>query len=387
MKSLLLFFILCFVQVSFAQLYQKKLNVYSSHLQIKHKVFHKGSQSFLLIKCTNASFVRIEFKAYTDYNGREILYNYERNFRDATNKTYKIEIPVTVPIYVLQIHIIDLDKHNNTFKDLIPINRLQDNNQSIYLLDAVSQKPLLNNYLTPEQEFTLEHRLPATKQFYIKYFKTSFAAAAPPDGTISQKFNPLTNYDALYQVPRGKGLKLTEPGLYFVQTDSNSNKGIFLSCHTNSFPATTSIKDLSVSLRYITKQEEYENILYSKNQKLALDKYWLERRQTHSRNLKKAKSLIAIYYNRIQNANLQFTSYKEGWKTDRGMIYVIFGEPNVVRKYATQEVWFYQSNYDRYPVEFIFDRIGEQYLLKRNPQLREPWRAEVEHWRKGVVNF
>ena len=39
----------------------------------------------------------------------------------------------------------------------------------------------------------------------------------------------------------------------------------------------------------------------------------------------KAKSLIAIYYNRIQNANLHFTTFKEGWKTDRGMIYVVFG--------------------------------------------------------------
>ena len=190
----------------------------------------------------------------------------------------------------------------------------------------------------------------------------------------------------MYKIPRGKGLKFTEAGLYFVQTDSNSNKGVFFNCFTTSFPVTNSVEDLVRSLRYITKKAEYEKILNSKNRKKELDQYWLGRRQTNLKDKKKAKSLISIYYNRIQNANLQFTSFKEGWKTDRGMIYVVFGKPDVVRKYAAQEVWFYQASQNRYPVELIFDRIGEQYLLKRSDELRRPWRAEINDWRNGSVN-
>lgn len=36
------------------------------------------------------------------------------------------------------------------------------------------------------------------------------------------------------------------------------------------------------------------------------------------------------YYRRVRYANKEFTQYKDGWKTDRGMIYILFGAPNQV---------------------------------------------------------
>ena len=36
------------------------------------------------------------------------------------------------------------------------------------------------------------------------------------------------------------------------------------------------------------------------------------------------------YYRRVRFANEEFTQYKDGWKTDRGMIYILFGPPNQV---------------------------------------------------------
>ena len=52
----------------------------------------------------------------------------------------------------------------------------------------------------------------------------------------------------------------------------------------------------------------------------------------HDKSLERAKELIKNYYGRLQHANLFFTSYLEGWKTDRGMIFMIFGErTNAVR--------------------------------------------------------
>jgi len=66
------------------------------------------------------------------------------------------------------------------------------------------------------------------------------------------------------------------------------------------------------------------------------------------------------YYLRINYANQKFKSYQEGWMTDMGMVYVIFGNPiNVDRPLANgdnkvYELWIYGNNR-----EFLFvDNTG-----------------------------
>ena len=56
------------------------------------------------------------------------------------------------------------------------------------------------------------------------------------------------------------------------------------------------------------------------------------------------------YYRRVRFANEEFTQYKDGWKTDRGMIYILFGPPNQVFysdfvsfEKASQQ-WVYYNN-------------------------------------------
>ena len=68
------------------------------------------------------------------------------------------------------------------------------------------------------------------------------------------------------------------------------------------------------------------------------------------------------------------------------MIYLIFVNPDVVRKYAEYEVWFYHPNHDRFQVEFVFDRLEKQNLLRRNDELLLPWSAEIMRWNKGAIN-
>ena len=62
------------------------------------------------------------------------------------------------------------------------------------------------------------------------------------------------------------------------------------------------------------------------------------------------------YYGRIQFANQNFGHYIDGWKTDMGMIYVIFGSPSNIERHPFEldskpyEIWTY---YDL-GREFIF---------------------------------
>ena len=62
--------------------------------------------------------------------------------------------------------------------------------------------------------------------------------------------------------------------------------------------------------------------------KVALDDFWIK----CGGNIDKARELIRIYYTRVFYSNYYFTSYKEGWRSERGMIYIIYGPPDKVYK-------------------------------------------------------
>jgi GWxTD domain-containing protein len=71
--------------------------------------------------------------------------------------------------------------------------------------------------------------------------------------------------------------------------------------------------------------------------------------------------LMEEYYRRVEIANQNFGTFQEGWKTDRGMVYIILGPPNEVERHPFEqdskpyEVWTYYS-INRY---FLFvDRSG-----------------------------
>ncbi|MFA6792853.1 MAG: GWxTD domain-containing protein [Candidatus Neomarinimicrobiota bacterium] len=59
--------------------------------------------------------------------------------------------------------------------------------------------------------------------------------------------------------------------------------------------------------------------------------------------------LMDEYYYRIQVANRRFSGQREGWRSDRGMIYVIYGEPDAVEEHYMEIntkpyiIWYYYS--------------------------------------------
>ena len=71
--------------------------------------------------------------------------------------------------------------------------------------------------------------------------------------------------------------------------------------------------------------------------------------------------LMEEYYHRIEYANRNFSHYLEGWRTDRGMVYIRFGPPENIERHPFEtnsrpyEVWhYYDQNY-----EFVFvDETG-----------------------------
>ncbi|MCE9540005.1 MAG: GWxTD domain-containing protein, partial [Bacteroidetes bacterium] len=92
--------------------------------------------------------------------------------------------------------------------------------------------------------------------------------------------------------------------------------------------------------------------------------------------------------NRVQDANLYFTSYLEGWKTDRGMIYLIYGSPNVTYKTANSETWIYGEENNINSLSYTFSKTNNpftnnDFTLDRSVVYKQSWYTAVDIWRQG----
>jgi GWxTD domain-containing protein len=127
--------------------------------------------------------------------------------------------------------------------------------------------------------------------------------------------------------------------------------------------------DLAIEqLEYIAKDNEMSELksattLAEKQQKFLA--FWKKRSPNPNapRNEK-----MALYYARVEYANKHFTRYREGWRTDMGLVFILLGPPSNVERFPFQidekpeEVWqYYDLNY-----QFVFrdeNGFGDYRLL------------------------
>ncbi len=108
-------------------------------------------------------------------------------------------------------------------------------------------------------------------------------------------------------------------------------------------------------LRYVATQTEIDFIeegATSEEKQERFDEFWRE--LDPSLNTERNEAFDE-YYGRIDYANKQFKSYTEGWMTDKGKVFIIFGQPGNIdrREYPgdgrVMELWQYLNNR-----EFLF---------------------------------
>ena len=153
--------------------------------------------------------------------------------------------------------------------------------------------------------------------------------------------------------------QLNYEGIYHFQLDSSRREGLTVFNFGSTYPKVQEVNQLIEPLAYLASTPEYEALKKSTNQKLAVDNFWIEK----AGNVERARELIKVYYNRVFFANFFFTSYKPGWKTDRGMIFIIYGPPQSVKVTPTQEKWIYFKNNFTTSVTFTFDHTPLPFRL------------------------
>ena len=156
------------------------------------------------------------------------------------------------------------------------------------------------------------------------------------------------------------------------------------------FPRVTTLDALIDALAYIAYPREQEFIRAGETpgeRRLRFDAFWGS--LVSDRGV--AADLLRQYYERVEDANLLFTEAKAGWKTDRGMIYIIFGTPSYVEQTFEGAVWHYPSSTQDPASVFTFERVRggatqdafEHYVLIRQPIYERAWVRALERWRRG----
>jgi len=122
----------------------------------------------------------------------------------------------------------------------------------------------------------------------------------------------------------------------------------------------TDIDQAIEQLRYIAADSEMSAMRKAfQSQKLELfKKFWDERDPTPGTS---ENEEMDEYYRRVDYANQQYSTQRPGWMTDRGMIYIKYGEPSeMIRNLMPQnqrpyEIWIYHELNLQF--EFV-DRTG-----------------------------
>lgn len=161
---------------------------------------------------------------------------------------------------------------------------------------------------------------------------------------------------------------------------------------SNNYPSIASAREMAAPLIYIMDEDNYEDMMAISNPdslKEAIDRFWLSNVGSQS----KARSVINLYYERVEQANKQFSNFKAGWKTDMGMIYILFGPPWYVDRSLNRMQWSYSYDRNDPRRNFYFERNRipneyfpfNHYVVQRSQSYFNLIYQQTELWRTGAI--
>lgn len=387
--------------------YRKSNGIVSKQLTPSHVLYHVSKDSSYI---------------YTQVNTNQLLYN-RKNQSFPFKAAFEIEIIVfqnNIAIDTLRNIFTDIDNNQEakiilaktsieliegekywleintkdaarkeTISQHISFEKAVSVSANYFLIkDRVTQLPIVNNVVKPGQRLTIESPL-YSDSLKITYLATAFELAAAPytaNSTIRIRFDEQVDHILNKEDNKWEFTIPEKTGIVRISSTSGLNASYYLSVLPNSFPKLRDYESMTELLRYITTNSEYNKIVTAENKREAFENFWL----TCARNKEKAKILINEYYLRAERANQFFTSYKEGWKTDRGIIFIVYGKPHQIYNNNNSETWLYGDETNPLSLNFTFDKqnnpySNNDYVLRRSPTYQSSWYVAIERWRDGRI--
>ncbi|MFD2532749.1 GWxTD domain-containing protein [Gracilimonas halophila] len=258
----------------------------------------------------------------------------------------------------------------------------------------------------PQEPLEIESRLlrfraddePARMMNEVNYTPSSL----PYKGIDYDEFDVIQSSTRLLEQPGSVIIELAfenlERGNYRLEVTSNEGdenevyKGRAFGIKSPNYPSLKTPSELARPLVYLMTDKEYENLISIKDPdslKHAVDRFWL----SNIKNSNVAREVVSLYYQRVEEANKQFSNFKEGWKTDPGMIYILFGPPWYSDLFSNEMNWSYSYNRNDPEKNFVFKRPKlktkfypwNNFLLERSNYYYNIQYSQIQHWRNGSI--
>jgi GWxTD domain-containing protein len=321
--------------------------------------------------------------------------------KEAGRPEYVYNIPLNVENgneYMAEIRILDRLRLQ-VVQSFVSFNTISYNNKYNFLVQGhFNKNEVFNPVLKVDEYINLVYLRKPIDSLYISYYKPFKEVPYPPSMLLPEKtldYEP----DKVIAIPYSDTLPMMFPkeGIYLCTVERGIKEGYTFLNLGDSYPAMTSPEIMIEPLSYLASQDELDSLKNAIKPKVALDNFWIK----CGGNVEKARELIRIYYTRVVYSNYYFTSYKQGWRSERGMIYIIYGPPDKVYKTTEGEKWGYRKPViksswgGRYTVsdEYLFFNFNKReniysdndYYLSRSETLVTYWDQAILSWRKGIV--
>jgi GWxTD domain-containing protein len=321
--------------------------------------------------------------------------------KDTGRQEYVYNLPLKVEKgveYVAEVKILDRLRLI-VAQDFVEFNTLSYNNRYNFRVEGHFDKnELFSSVLRIDEYVNLLYSRGHIDSLYISFYKSFREVPDPPSMLLPEK---TLDYDPLQfvAIPYSDSLPMMFPkeGIYLCSIARNIKDGFTFLNLGSTYPKVTTPEKMIEPLIYLTSQDELAELKSAVKPKAALDDFWIK----CGGNVDKARELIRIFYTRVLYSNYYFTSYKDGWRSERGMIYIIYGPPDKVYKTADGESWGYKKPVikskwgGRYAVtdSYLFFNFKKRenvfsdndFYLSRSETLVTFWDKAIASWRKGIV--
>lgn len=332
---------------------------------------------------------------YRSFDDTQILDSTKITIKDTQNVLHpttlsgalEIEIPDVRQrdTYVVVVRFFD-KKRRLYFDKVTLLHRTDPLHRQNYLLTDADSNVVLSRQIDTNRIYRLFANA-EVNTLNVRYYNREFDLATPPfvDAPPLQ-FN--YRADSVFSIPNGGTFKMHNRGFYHFQTDASTHQGFTVFHHYSSFPYITDKRHLVGPMRFVTSNLEYVgmDLKSSDSAKMVIDEFWLRHAGTEER----ARDQVEEYYQRVEVANQLFSSYKQGWRTDRGVLYVVYGPPTGIYRTLDTETWVYGEEASSLNYTFVFDRMinpftDNDYQLQRKADYRYGWGLAIEAWRHGRI--
>lgn len=291
--------------------------------------------------------------------------------------------------YSIRMKITDLNRKRDITKFFLSEKKFPYSRQYFMAAEKDVSIPMFDDRITPGKAYIIKTNASKSGEVHVRYYDREFPLPPPPfayhnpstfdyepDSIFTMKLNSKNEFR---MVAGGKGF-------YHFQTDPGQKQGFTLFISEEYHPEITKADQLVKPFRYLVSSKEYAAVSQAEAKKRSIEEFWLN----WCGNKDRAREAIEAYYQRVEEANKHFSSHVEGWKSDRGLVYIVYGKPNKVYRSSTLETWIYGEENNPMSITFNFSKVinpftVNDFRLNREDYYKPTWYRSLEAWRNGRV--